>query len=428
MAPIQGTAWRVNRYMLETLRALAPPDETAAIEQAARHVDTPKFFYRCTFDWRGRLYQQGGRLQYTSGSDAARALLEFADGEPVDTSDGYTVLAVHLATHYGIRTNERPGGYTGAAFSDRMEWTHANQRAILEAVANPVASVWWRDAKEPYRFLAACRAWADITANPRALTHLPVSADGTASAFQHYAWLLRDAALGARVNLGRCKLGDAPRDFYGDIAKGSPFSRDEIKAQAWMVYGKKPRQGAEGPRDRAVQKYVREQTASVWALYDSLRAAARRETKAGRPLEWTLPDGFRVLQANREEDESGKVEMWLHTWKGAKRIQGRRRVLTDVLDGNAQANGLPPNFIHSLDACLLRAIVREATSITRWAVAHDSLGVHPNDGGRLRDAIVEAIECVYGPDVLASLGGWCDGVEHAAELPASMRGGWYTFS
>ena len=175
--------------------------------------------------------------------------------------------------------------------------------------------------------------------------------------------------------------------------------------------------------------HLKRQAARAWALYLALARAAKREAQAGRPLEWTLPDGFRVLQANREEDVSGKVELWLHTWQGAKRLQARRRQLTNVLDINAQARGLPPNLIHSLDACLLRAVVREAVNVSRWAVAHDSIGVHPNDGGRLRSAIVEAIECMYGADVLASLGDWCDGIpEHPAELPASMRGGWYTFS
>jgi DNA-directed RNA polymerase len=192
LAPIQSTAWRVNRFMLDTLRALAPTGETAALKQASRYVDEPEFFYRCNFDWRGRLYQRGGRLQYTSGTDAARALLEFARGERL-TSDGRIFLGVHVATCRGVR----------GSFTDRMVWTDRNAQRIAESVADPLGSRWWRKAKQPYRFLAACHAWV----NQAAPVHLPVTADATASGFQHYAWLLRNEQLGQRVNLEPGDIG-----------------------------------------------------------------------------------------------------------------------------------------------------------------------------------------------------------------------------
>jgi hypothetical protein len=420
LASVQGTAWRVNQFMLKTLRRLKKTRaDKAAFAQASHYADAPEFFYRCDFDFRGRLYQQGGRLQYTSGTDAARALLEFAHGERL-TADGYTWLAVHVATCHGV-----PGSFT-----DRTVWTHNHEAEIQRAVADPIGSMpFWRAAKQPYRFLAACQAWSNRTAP----VHLPATADATASVFQHYAWLLRDEELAAKVNLAHGAVGGRPRNFYGAISNAGRFTRKEVKAQAWMFYGKKPPKPGEAPiaviqRQHAVQALIKAQAPRAWKLYLALRRAAKQEAGANRRLEWTLPDGFRVLQANRVQN-THKVELWLHGQHGPWRLQARERVLLEALDIKAQARGLPPNLIHSLDACLLRTIVREASSVSRWAVAHDSIGVHPNDGGALRTAIVEAIECVYGPDVLASLGGWCDGIpDHAGELPATMRGGWYTFS
>jgi DNA-directed RNA polymerase len=175
------------------------------------------------------LYQQGGRLQYTSGTDAARSLLEFAHGEPL-TSDGYGYLGIHVATCYGVR----------GSFTDRTVWTHENTQAIAAAVADPIGSTFWHGAKEPYRFLAAAHAWV----NQSAPVHLPVTADATASAFQHFALLLRDEELGARVNLAPCNVGDVPRDFYTDLAAGTAYSREDINEVAWMVYGKVPRRVA----------------------------------------------------------------------------------------------------------------------------------------------------------------------------------------
>jgi hypothetical protein len=435
--PIQSTAWRVNRFILDTLLKLKVP-EKAALAQAKQYADAPEFWYRCTFDWRGRLFQRGGRLQYTSGTDAARSLLEFAHGEPL-TADGYAWLSSYLATCYGV-----PGPFT-----DRTVWTHGNESDIRHAAADPIGSTFWREAKQPYRFLAACHAW--VAAWSGQPVHLPVAADATSSIFQHYAWLLRDEELGAKVNLAPATVGSRPVDIYGSIAqkrtvnivklpKGAGivqlhtggFTRSEVKAQAWMFYGEAPWAEDKRPwlvqRHAAIQRLLKAQAPRAWALYLALRRAAKYEAEAGRALEWTLPDHFRVRQANRNE-HSRKTEIWLHGWNGAWRLQARRRELLESLNINDQVKGLPPNLIHSLDACLLRAVVREASSVSRWAVAHDSIGVHPNDGGRLRSAIVEAIECVYGPDVLASLGAWCDGIPaHAAELPATMRGGWYTFS
>lgn len=411
LAPIQNTAWRVNPFMLETLRKIMPPREVAAIEQATYYAGAP-FFYRCGFDWRGRIYQQGGKLTYTGGSDAARSLIEFARGESL-SPDGHMWLAVHVATCAGER----------GSFKERYDWTQEHSEKVIQTARDPLGSR-FEAAKEPYRFLAACRAWADVAANPQARVHLPVTSDATASMFQHYAWLLRDEALGARVNLAPVNVLETPSDFYVSLTEGTDYTRDEVKQLCWMLYGKAPRDA----RERAVQKLLKAQAKPAWELYLALRRAAKRETKAGRPLEWTLPDGFKVYQANRVELETG-VTLYLHCWNGPWPLQASRKWRTPALDENEQAAGVAPNLIHSLDACLLRTIVREA-GLDRWAVAHDSLGVHPNDGGKMRKAMVEAVDCIYGPDILSRLldALRCDGVQHPAELPASMRGGWYTFS
>lgn len=417
LAPIQGTAWRVNRYMLEALGKLRglPEMQThkAALAQAEHYRDAPRFYYRCTFDWRGRLYQNGGRLQYTSGHDAARSLLEFADGE-VLTPDGRAWLAVHLATCYGV----------AGSLSDRAVWTHAHEHEIAESVADPAGRLdfWFTPAEQPFSFLAACHAWT----RQREPVHLPVSADGTASGFQHYALLLRDETLGRLVNLAPGPMSAPPSDFYARLAEQMGRSREEVKPLAWLIYGKVPASDSE----RAIYREfkARPELKRLWAVYKALRDAAGRQTKAGKPIEWTAPDGFRVRQANRQT-AGRKVELWLHGWDGPWRLQARQTYRLETLDARAQRDGLPPNLIHSLDACLLREVVRQATTIEAWAVAHDSLGVHPNRGGDLRAAVQRAVAWLYGPDRLSELP-WLDGatVKHSSDLPASMAGGWYTFS
>lgn len=475
LAPIQGTAWRVNQFIYKALRELAPvvsfdltegkhTASLAALEQAG-YMRERRFWYPCRFDWRGRMYQIGGRLQYTSGVDAARALLEFAGGAAL-TSDGRTYLALHVATCYGSKES----------LTDRVVWTHEHTPQILEAAADPVGSAFWREAKEPYQFLAACDAWAKAQ-TPGALIHLPVAADATSSLLQHYALLLRDVGLGEKVNLTARQLSEQPADFYAGLVESKNLDRDAVKKGAWCFYGQTKKSLArtllaEGYAPdwpgaltgaKVVRDGLRKNARGAMKLLKRLRAVARQFSPAeatkprkatekrqaspgrparaeGSPIAWTLPDHFRVSQANYEAT-SKMTGVWLMGWAivNGKRVpkpwllQSRRRVLTDTLSAEDQINGLPANLIHSLDACLLRAIVREAANVSRWGVAHDCIAVHPNDGEALRQAAQAAVRWLYGPDVLEDL--WRHWgskagtrVKHMADLPRELGVGWYTFS
>jgi hypothetical protein len=446
VAPIQGTAWRINQFMLKTLSALAASQSLdidadahaasiGALEQARALSSAPRFWYPCRLDWRGRIYQTGGRLQYTSGCDAARSLLEFADGEPVAIDGpGWGWLGIYVATCYGVR----------GAFADRMRWTLAHTSDIQRAVADPLDSgMLWRQAKEPYRFLAACDAWVRAQI-PGALIHLPVAADATASMLQHYSLMTNDAELGAQVNMIAGALGDEPRDFYTDAGAPSGLTREDMKAGAWMLYGQTfdtlavqlgsaeatrlmrasnewrslaartgkrratailtatgryARHAREAGRDKA--KTIRDAWAhaapSVAAEYGRLRAFAEAEAKAGRPLAWRLPDGFQVSQANRRS-ESGKVTLWLWDTVAPWKLEHRKTKRTAALDTRAQKDGYPANFVHSHDAALLREIIRQGSKVCGvpgWAVAHDSIAVHPNYGAALRAAAGVAVRWLY---------------------------------
>jgi len=462
VGPIQSTAWRVNQFMLDTLGELAKVqsldmDENAhaagigALEQSRKLAEAPRFWYPCRLDWRGRIYQTGGKLQYTSGCDAARALLEFADGSPL-TPDGFGWLSVYVATCYGLK----------GSYKDRRTWAAAHTPDILGAAADPLGSTFWRAAKQPYRFLAACEAWRHAAAG--APVHLPTAADATASMLQHYSGLTGDTLLGVKVNLlaegyhpeFAPEDTDAPRDFYAE-ASTAGLTRDEMKAGAWIFYGqtagtlavklgtaeaRRLMRSSDQFRTLAAQvgkrraaalleatdrftRHAREaghdeakRIRDAWAVaapaamdkYKRLRAHARQEAREGRPLEWRLPDGFRVRQANRMKD-STEVTLWLGGHAGPWSLRHRVQTLTEAIDARGQADGYPPNFVHSHDAALLREMVRigAAHGIARWGVAHDSVAVHANDGGAMREYAAAAVRWLYGEKggVAASIYTFC---------------------
>jgi DNA-directed RNA polymerase len=84
------------------------------------------------------------------------------------------------------------------------------------------------------------------------------------------------------------------------------------------------------------------------------------------------------------------------------------------LSARSQANGIAPNFIHSLDAAHLRALARAAKreGIDYLAVVHDSFATHAARTDDLARLLRETFVEQYEPDLLARFRD-----EIAAKLP-----------
>jgi DNA-directed RNA polymerase len=120
------------------------------------------------------------------------------------------------------------------------------------------------------------------------------------------------------------------------------------------------------------------------------------------PIQWTTPDGFVVQQA-RYEETNLKVNTFLD---GNRRIQSIIVKETSTLDARKMAQSLSPNYIHSLDACHMRAVISKAIGLDAdmsFAMIHDSFGVHAADMHRfLHECIKPAfVEMYEGEDLLA---------------------------
>jgi DNA-directed RNA polymerase len=155
---------------------------------------------------RGRVYPSVLFLN-PQGDDRAKALLEFAEGKPLDSVEAVEWWMIHGANAYG---------YDKVSFGDRVKWVFDHHHEIMECAQNPLENKWWAESSSPFKFLAWCFEYLRRQKDPHGfLTHCPVAMDGTCSGLQHYSALLRDAKGAAAVNLLH---SEKPKDIYQDVA------------------------------------------------------------------------------------------------------------------------------------------------------------------------------------------------------------------
>ncbi|MGE0675145.1 MAG: DNA-directed RNA polymerase, partial [Methylibium sp.] len=412
------------------------------LSMAEKFLGEEEFFFPHYMDFRGRLYPMVPFLS-PQGSDLQRGLLRFAHGKPLGSEVAAGWLAIHGANCWG---------FDKAALDERIGWVEQNQEAILRVANDPLVETWWQDAENPWMFLAFCFEWAGfVREGVSFVSRLPVALDGSCNGIQHFSAMLRDHVGGAAVNL---VPGDKPADIYQRVAevvieklRAEDAPRPEgydsedhmeraIMAGRWLRFGidrkvtKRPvmvlpyggtylscrdyveeavreriAAGAANPwgEDRdGFNKALHYLAATVWASISEvvvasrqvmswLKACARLAAKTGLPINWQTPVGFWVQQAYRA-DVAERIE---------SKLFGQRIVVTLLRDDetklseNDQAQGISPNFVHSLDAAALVSCVNLSldNGVSSFAMIHDSYGTLAADtemlGACLRHAFVD---------------------------------------
>lgn len=425
-------------------------ESKAILALANKFGGFPRIWFPHQLDFRGRIYPFAAFLQ-PQGGDQAKGLLRFATGKPLRDDRGFMWLQIHVANTFG-KDKE--------SYTDRVMWTEMNRELILSTADQPLDDLRWTESDSPWCFLAACSelaaAWR--SANPyEFVSHLPIAQDGTCSGIQHFAGMLRDPVSGAHVNL--VPGLDKPGDIYSRVAEaaqalsnsyldGSTSGKDDdteedkahrlAMAYAWV--GKVNRKVAKPPTmtrcygstvigvQKQIQKTIRKdlkteqrpqadaKDASMYMAgvvreamdgvvraakvgMDFLRDCSKVMCKAEKPISWTTPSGFYVIQAYKKV--TSKVIKLSYRGQELKVSIAIRE--EKELNDNEQRAGLAPNFVHSLDSSHLMAVVGRGTElgIDSWACIHDSIGVHACDTDTLHQVIRETFVEQYRPDVLA---------------------------
>lgn len=380
------------------------------LSSAVRYTKYDAFYFVYNCDFRGRIYAASSGFS-PQGPDIAKGVLEFSTGKALGAT-GFRWLCIHGANTYG---------YDKASYDDRVSWCEERKDQLVSIGNDPfgVGCVdAWKDADKPYQFLAFCREYSQAIKDQEGfISHLPIALDGSCNGLQHFSAILRDEVGGKAVNL---LPADVPQDIYGEVAVvttnklkgmlGDPEDTEEHACKA-LAFGvtrkicKKPVMTLPyGSTQRncliKTAEYIKENPeTSIWkddmyrgatflgnTIWGSigdvviaarsamkwLRAVSSILSKENYPIYWLTPTGFLMYQSMMELNRRVIKTQLLGTVK-LTIVED-----TPTIDRNRQANGISPNFVHSLDAAHLCMSVN-ASNFDSYAMIHDSFGTHACD-------------------------------------------------
>lgn len=385
----------------------------------------PAIYFVYFADFRGRLYAQTTGVS-PQGSDMQKALLRFANGKPLGSSEAERWFCIHGANKWG---------YDKASLDDRVKWVAERKDLILSFADDPISNDDWTQADSPLQFLAWCMEYAEWQRNPDFVSHIPIGMDGSCNGLQNFSAMLRDEVGGRATNL---IPADKPNDIYQMVADVTGLSLvadteddpDGYRAK-WITHGMnrslvkrsvmtlpygstrfscadfivgdylkagKAKEFEKQEYRKAAQYLshfvwegigevvVKAREAMAW-----LQSSAREIIKRGNEeITWVVPSGFPVCQTYAVQ-ESHRIRTNL-----CGNAFLRINIDTEEADLNRHKNGIAPNFIHSHDAShLAMTTVTAAQAGMALAMIHDDYGTHAADAQGLYVMIREVFVAMY---------------------------------
>lgn len=395
-----------------------------------------KFYYPHQLDFRGRLYPIPYFLS-PQGTDLAKSLLCFDETQTIwqpETEARW--LAIHGANQFG---NDK------VTFDERVAWVHSRKNEIFEVCKDPITNDWWTEADEPWQFLAFCFEWgAMLECGGRGFkTRLPVAMDASNNGIQILSLLGRDEVGGEATNVTQT---DEPADLYSFVSDRvnelllNRAKKGDHIATAWLKFGVdrkttkrpvmvKPYGGTRYSCREYVAEWYSEKCLKdnldpfgnestiaigqlaqlVWKAMDEcldrpnavmkwLQDVARILGHEGKEVRWTSPLGFKIKQKYADAKS-----MRIRTLLGEKISFVKWREPLSDIDKIRQANGISPNFVHSLDASVAQSTTNYAKEqgINSLAMVHDSFATHCNKCDALGGIIRRSAAEIFTTDLLA---------------------------
>tara|TARA_Y100000593_G_scaffold8067_2_gene14891 strand:- start:95 stop:1864 length:1770 start_codon:yes stop_codon:yes gene_type:complete len=414
-----------------------------SINVARKFSKYERIYFPLQADSRGRLYPVPAIFN-TQGPDFIRAMIEYAEGKPIDNEEAAAWLAIIGANHWGEDK---------VSLQARVDWVMDNQQMILEIAADPFGDLRWTEADEPFQFVRWAMAWSEFRAEGYGyVCHLPANVDATCSGMQIFSAALKDREGARWVNLTN---NQQRQDIYQAVADRAmdhmraetdpekmPYAKAAVDFGVSRAMTKRPtmvvpysgtfhacmkytRDGIQErlkkgephpwPHDKNDGKFIAYVAGAIWQAIDDtipaarecmrwLQAASRLISKSETPLPmiWWTPDGMPVQQA-RYVQTTERVSTFLD----GSRVRLDIHHDTKALDPKRMASSVAPNWVHSLDASVMREAVNHALEIEDgtgrgrmyFNMIHDSFGVHVSDlPDFLNKCIKPAFVKIFGDD------------------------------
>ena len=382
-----------------------------ALSIAELYQDYDEIYFPHSYDFRGRVYPIPVGLS-PQGSDTVKAMIDYKHGE-VLTERGKEWAYAYLTSLFG--EDKIP-------FQERVE----RGRVLVNED--------WRLADEPFQFLSHQLELKKLEKDPLYEFKGRVHLDACNSGSQFTSAMTNDidGCIATNVTPTFSKGIQDRQDAYILVSKKAlaitnsllkqsdqekveelTFFRDLLVDKGRKVcktsvmvsnYG-----GTEGGRSEIVWDLLRELkvdrsliTKSNAALFSKIigqsivgvlhggkafetyiHQMSSILTKSNKPTTWTTSDGFYVVHVKKKEGQGTQISCLL---PGSRKVTTllKKRYLNEI-SARKMKSAISPNFVHSLDAELLRRVllrtVEEGIINTDWI--HDSFGCLPNHVDKL---------------------------------------------
>lgn len=415
-----------------------------------KYKDIQRLYFPTFIDWRGRLYFRSSLNPQSN--DAVKGCLEFAEGKRLGER-GLFWLKVHIANSAGYDKHDP---------KIKAAWVDEHWPMIEDFINDPLNV----DAPEPdtaftlYQAGLAFQEALELDNPEDYICHVPVAMDATCSGLQHFSALLRDEVGGLYTNLVDNGL-DQKSDIYRKVAEVAEsvkplLENDPVILDYWKeksisrsmakrpvmtyVYGSTlkstmdyvsldmdkegyaPIYGDDGKvlysqhkLSVCIGKALRhgvEQT--VPAAAEGMAYLQKLVRKSTNPIQWVSPVGVPVVNW-AEGNVIKTIEI---------RSMGIWKVLIRHRDGKydtrAAANGIAPNFVHSLDSAHLCMTINHYQG--QIVPIHDSFATHPCDVDSMHTSLRTTFVEMYQSDILGNLANNAR-LKEGTDLPVPEKGG-----
>ena len=379
-----------------------------AINVAEQYKYEEEIFFPHSYDFRGRVYPLSIGLN-PQGSDAVKSLLLYKEVQETN-EQGMKWNWAYLASLYG---------------DDKLDFEDRVLRGMQLIEAD------YLEADEPYQFLSHQLELQKYLIEPTYTPNTRIHLDACNSGSQFTSAITGDlnGCLATNVIPTVTEDGQERKDAYLLVAEKAlhlanemidnekdhkmretlKFLRDLLKDNGRKIckvpvmvsnYG-----GTTGGRSEILwnmfrelgveRKWITRKTAALFSkiignsITGVLSGGKAFElyihkmnnivAKSNKPIEWTTSDGFHVVHVKYKELKPKQIACVLPHSRSRTTIS--QRLYSDKINAMKMKSAISPNYIHSLDAELLRRVAVRMSEVgivyADWI--HDSFGCHPND-------------------------------------------------